>query len=83
MTPKLTAEQREALNQTDGPVPVEDGETQRLYFLIDESRLNALEEHEDLTAIREGIADMEAGRVVSLDELDVRIRARLSLPAKK
>ena len=48
MTPKLTDEQREALSQNNGPVPVEDDETQRLYFLIDESRLNALEQQEDL-----------------------------------
>jgi predicted transcriptional regulator len=83
MTPKLTPEQREALSQSDGPVLVEDGETNRVYFLVDESTLDTLQQQEDMTAIREGIADMEAGRMVTLEELDARIRARLGLPAKK
>ena len=80
MTPKLTAEQREALSHSDGPVPVEDVETKRVYFLVDESTINALQQQEDLSAIREGIADMEAGRIVTLEELDARIRARIGLP---
>ena len=83
MTPKLTPEQREALSHGDGPVPVEDGETKRVYFLVDELTINALQQQEDLSAIRAGIGDMEAGRVVSLEELDARIRARLDLPATK
>jgi predicted transcriptional regulator len=47
---------------------------------IDKSSTEAAEL--DLKAIREGIADMEAGRVVSLEDIDVRIRARLKLPPK-
>jgi predicted transcriptional regulator len=35
------------------------------------------QEQDDLAAIREGIADMEAGRVVTLEELNARIRTRL------
>lgn len=81
MTPKLTAEQREALSHYDGPVPVEDVENNRVYFLVDESTVKVLQQVKDLAAIREGIADMEAGRVVTLEELDARIRARLRLPA--
>jgi predicted transcriptional regulator len=80
MTPKLTSEQREALNQSDGPVAVEDEETRRVYFLVDESTFNTLQQQEDLVAIRDGVADMEAGRIVTLDELDARIRTRLGLP---
>ena len=83
MTPKLTAEQREALERSDGPVLVEDEQTHRVYFLVDESTLSALQQQEDLCAIQDGIADMEAGRVVTLEELDARLRARLNLPAKK
>jgi len=73
---KLTPEQREALHRSGGPVSAEDEETHRVYFLIDESTFHALRRQEDLNAIREGIADMEAGRVVTLDELDARIHAR-------
>ena len=75
MTPKLTQEQRAALDQSDGPVLVEDD--QRVYFLVDESTFHKVQQQEDLAAIREGIADMEAGRIVTMEELDARIRARL------
>ena len=54
-----------------------DEETHRVYVLVEEATFNALRQQEDLAAIREGIADMEAGRVVTLDELDARIHARL------
>lgn len=83
MTPKLTSEQRAALSQSDGPVLVEDTETSRVYYLVDESAMHSLRQREDLSAIRDGIADMEAGRIIALDELDARIRARLGLPARK
>lgn len=35
------------------------------------------EREDDRAAIREGIADMEAGRLLTLEKLDARIRARL------
>jgi predicted transcriptional regulator len=76
MTPKLTPEQREALDRGNGPILVEDDQTRRQYYLIDASTFQSLQQREDLAAIRDGIADMEAGRVVTLDELDARIRAR-------
>ncbi|MCE9547775.1 MAG: hypothetical protein K8T25_20070 [Planctomycetia bacterium] len=44
---------------------------------INAEQREALERSEDLAAIREGIADMEAGRVLSLEELDTRIQAQL------
>jgi predicted DNA-binding antitoxin AbrB/MazE fold protein len=37
---------------------------------------------EHLTAIREGIDDMEAGRVVAFSDVDSRIRAKLGLPLR-
>ena len=77
MTPKLTQEQRAALDQSDGPVLVEDDQRNRVYFLVDESTFNKVQQQEDLAAIREGIADMEAGRIVTMEDLDARIRARL------
>jgi predicted transcriptional regulator len=82
MTPKLTPEQCEAIDRADGPVPVEDDRTHRLYYLVDAETLQAMEQQRNLAAIRAGIADMEAGRVLSLDELDARIRSRLGLPAQ-
>jgi predicted transcriptional regulator len=77
MTPKLTPEQRAALDRSDGPVLVEDDQRNRVYFLVDESTFNKVQQQEDLAAIREGIADMEAGRIVTMEDLDARIRARL------
>lgn len=80
MTPKLTNEQREALKTSGTPVPVEDDETHEVYFLVDKVTLDTLRQDADREAIRQGIADMEAGRVVTLDELDARIQARIRRP---
>lgn len=77
MTPKLTPEQREALQQDHGPIPVEDEQTHEVYFLVDKVTLDTLRQDADRTAIQQGIADLEAGRVVTLDELDVRIQAQI------
>jgi predicted transcriptional regulator len=79
MTPKLTPEQRQAIEKSEGPVAVEDDQTHRVYFLVDESTYTSLQQREDLAAIREGIADMEAGRVAPLDEVMARIRTNLGL----
>jgi predicted transcriptional regulator len=80
MTLKLSPEQLEAIDQSDGPVSVEDERTHRRYFLVDEARYAILQQKEDVAAIREGIEDMEAGRVAPLDEVVARIRKSLSLP---
>lgn len=77
MTPKLTSEQREALSHSDGPVSVEDEKTNRVYVLVDEPTFTSLQQQSDLAAIREGIADMVAGRVAPLDEVMTRIRSNL------
>jgi predicted transcriptional regulator len=79
MTPKISPEQREALNHTDGPLAVEDEHSHRRYYLVDESTFTSLTQQEDRAAIREGIADMEAGRVAPLDEVMARIRTNLGL----
>ena len=49
-------------------------------FLVDKGTLETLQQDADRQAIRQGIADMEAGRVVTLEELDARIQARLRRP---
>jgi predicted transcriptional regulator len=82
MTPKLTPEQCEALDRSEGPLPVEDERTHRVYYVVDEPTLKSLQQQEDLAAIREGIADMEAGRLLTLEQLDARIRSRIGSPSK-
>ncbi len=77
---KITPEQREAPSHSNGPVPVEVEPTRRVYFLIDESPIGLLRRQQDLDAIREGIADMEAGRVAPLDAVIAGIRANFGLP---
>jgi hypothetical protein len=87
MAAKLTREQREAVRQEGGPVAVEDDETQARYFLIDEElhqrAMEALEERDARRAIRVGIDDLEAGRVVPFAEIDARLRQKLGLPARQ
>ena len=80
MTPKLSPEQLEALDHSDGPLPVEYERSHRRYVIVDEATFHTLQRQEDLAAIREGIADMEAGRVSRLDEVVPRIRTNLGLP---
>ena len=65
---KLTPEQCEALDRSDGPLPIEDERTHRVYYVVDEPTLANLQRQADLAAIREGIADMEADRVVTLED---------------
>jgi predicted transcriptional regulator len=79
MTPKLSPEQLEALDRSNGPLCVEDERTHRRCVIVDEAKFNTLKQQEDLAAIREGIADMEAGRVSPLDEVVARIRGSLGL----
>jgi hypothetical protein len=80
MTPKMTAEQREAVQSAMGPVPIEDDVTKETYFIVDSPTMEALRRQEDLAAIREGLDDIAAGRVSPLDESIARIRAQLGLP---
>jgi predicted transcriptional regulator len=77
MTPKLTAEQREALTERGAPVAVEDEESHRVYFLVDSMMLDSLRKEADMAALLEGIGDAEAGRTAPLDEVMQRIEARL------
>jgi len=76
MTPKLTREQCEALDRSDGPLAVENERTHRVYYVVDEPTLSSLQHEEELAAIRDGVAAMQAGRIVTLEELDARIRGR-------
>ena len=62
-----------------GPLPIEDDQTQQVFFLLDQATLSKLQQEADRAAIREGIADMEAGNVVAFEEVDARIRAKLAI----
>jgi hypothetical protein len=82
MTPKLTDELREALRQTGGTVEIKDDQSQKLYVITESDvfhrAMQALQGQEDRVAIQEGVIAMEAGKVLTLDELDKRIRSRLA-----
>jgi predicted transcriptional regulator len=82
MTPKLTDELREALLQTGGTIEVQDDQSHKMYVLTDSAifhrAMQALQMQEDHAAIQAGVHAMEAGKVLTLDELDSRIRARLA-----
>lgn len=45
--------------------------------------MKALREQQVLEAIQEGIADMEAGRMFTRDEVEAGIRADLGLPERQ
>ena len=49
-------------------------EGQRVWVTVEEDR--------DVAAIRAGIADLEAGRVVPFEQVDARLRAKLGLPPR-
>lgn len=83
MTPKLTSEQRAALSGHAGPLRIEDEQTRQVFFLLDQATLDKLQREADCAAIREGIADMETGRVLTLEELDARIHATLGAQGEK
>jgi predicted transcriptional regulator len=75
---------REAVSSQPGGVEVCDEQTQRVYVLVEgelhRRALDALRQQEDIAAIQDGIDDMEAGRVVPLEEADRLLRDELRLP---
>lgn len=83
MIPKLTAEQRDALRSLPGPVPVHDEVSQETYYIVDAATAKAARKQEDLAAILEGFADIQAGRISTLDDAFDRICRQLKLPAEQ
>ncbi|MEZ6128998.1 MAG: hypothetical protein R3C59_09965 [Planctomycetaceae bacterium] len=79
---KLTEEQRAALQQRPEGITCEDAVTQRVYFLVDadlhQRAMQALQQVEDIAAIQQGIADMEAGRMMSIEESRARTEQALA-----
>ena len=79
MTPKLTAEQLSVLHASgDQPMHVVDPVTNHVYLVVDPSKpdaaIEALRQSEDMLAIREGLAQMEAGEGTPVAESFDRIR---------
>lgn len=77
MTPKLTNEQRDALQRLGSPVATEAEKTRRVYFLVDSAMLESLRGQADMAAILQGLADAETGILHPLDESIQGIERRL------
>jgi hypothetical protein len=82
MVTKLSKELAAALHATgETELEVVNPETARTYFLVDrETHLRAMEalrRQQDRDAIARGIAEMEAGEGVSIDEVAKLTRAKL------
>lgn len=78
MTAKLTPEQASALHAGgDAPLPVVDPDTNQVYFLVDQDTMASLQQKSDLQSIEDGIADLQAGRTMSLEESQRQTRAVL------
>lgn len=86
MKASLSDEQRRALDQQPDGIEIEDERTRKVYVLTDAElhrrAIEALRKQEDAQAIKAGIDDMEAGQVVSFDEVDRRIRDKLGIPQR-
>lgn len=81
----ITDELRDALKASPDGVVVEDQDAQRTYIVADsavhEEAMQALRRERDRQSIERGIADMEAGRTMSIDEADQQIRESLGFPS--
>lgn len=82
MTAKLTEELAAALHAVGGnELEVVDPATERTYFLVDSEThrraMEALRRQQDRDAIAQGIAEMEAGEAIPLDDARKLARERL------
>lgn len=82
MTPKLTKELADALHATgDNELEVVDPVTERTYFLVDgdthRRAMDALRRQQDREAIAQGIAEMEAGEGISVEDARKLTREKL------
>lgn len=84
MTPKLSKDLADALNATgNGELEVINPNDNRVYFVVDgethRQAMDALRRQRDRDAIANGIAQMEAGEGIPLEEAFNGIRAELNL----
>ncbi len=82
MIAKLTTELAAALHATgDRALEVVDPETSRVYFIVDsathQQAMDALRHQQDCEAIAQGMAEMEAGEGMAIEEARQLTRERL------
>lgn len=85
---KLSEEVAEALKASKGkPICVDVPGFDRRFVVVDQSThdaaMAALELQKNVELIREGIADVEAGRAVPLDEAMERVRRELGFRSRQ
>jgi len=77
MTPKLSEEQRQAIqNQEGGPVEVEDDRTQRVYVLVARDEFHRLVEEQLRRELQVGFDQADAGEVGDWDVEEMLQEAR-------
>ena len=77
MAPKLTEEQRKALQQTPGrPVPVEDDRTHQLYFLVERDQMRQLLDEQLRRELQIGFDEAKRGDVVEWDAEKIKAEGR-------
>jgi len=78
----LTEEQRLALLANPNGIECEDALTRRVYVLVDATvhrrAMEALHTVQDLAAIQQGIDDVSAGRVLTIEQSRARVADALS-----
>ena len=78
---KLTDEQRVALQRSPEGISCEDTTTHRVYVLVDEQvhrqAMLALKQQQDLEAIRRGVAQMEAGGGIPIQDARIQLAQEL------
>ena len=84
---ELTTQQSEAIQQSATPLSLVDPKTAKVYVLVEESvherAMAALQrQNDDCAAIQEGLDDMVAGRLMTLEESRARTEAALSAVKK-
>ena len=86
MSAKLSKEQRELLHSTNGDeLEVVDETTNKVYVIVTKERWQSHQSLDpaDLAAIQRGIDDLEAGRVLPLQEADDQLREQLGFPHRQ
>ena len=83
MTPTLTNDQSQALHASGDEMQILDPSSNKIYVVVEQSvhqKAKAallLQQNEDLSAIQQGIDDMNAGRTTPIEEAHERIREKL------
>ena len=89
MTPKpISQDLSDALRAAgEEPLPVIDPSNKQVYVVVDRAihqrAMEALRRQESVEAIRQGVASMEAGNGMSLQESQRRTKAAISRPANE